>query len=104
MQLASKAKKFFYAGCLILLLSKLGDVTRPQAGFYWQRSTQTLTKLLKSWQSQKRAILPEADVLVSMHGTQPLVMGGGDPYVRALMRTITASEANVTHPYNVVYG
>ncbi|MGB5634643.1 MAG: glycoside hydrolase family protein [Waterburya sp.] len=63
-----------------------------------------MTKLLKSWQSQKRAILPEADVLVSMHGTQPLVMGGGDPYVRALMRTITASEANVTHPYNVVYG
>ncbi len=104
MQLASKAKKFFYAGCLILLLSKLGDVTRPQAGFYWQRSTQTLTKLLKSWQSQKRAILPEADVLVSMHGTQPLVMRGGDPYIRALMRTITASEANVAHPYNVVYG
>ncbi|MCW6038317.1 glycoside hydrolase family protein [Spirulina subsalsa FACHB-351] len=37
-------------------------------------------------------------------GTQPLVMEGGDPYIRALMRTITASEANVTHPYTVLYG
>ncbi len=37
-------------------------------------------------------------------GTQPLVMEGGDPYIRALMRTITASEANVTKPYNVIYG
>jgi len=35
---------------------------------------------------------------------QPLVMQGGDPYIRALMRTITASEANVSHPYNVIYG
>ncbi len=35
---------------------------------------------------------------------QPLVMQGGDPYIRALMRTITASEANVKHPYNVIYG
>jgi muramidase (phage lysozyme) len=31
-------------------------------------------------------------------------MEGGDPYIRALMRTITASEANVTRPYNVIYG
>jgi muramidase (phage lysozyme) len=36
--------------------------------------------------------------------TQPLVMKGGDPYIRALMRTITASEANVSQPYNVIYG
>ncbi|ACK70092.1 glycoside hydrolase family 24 [Gloeothece citriformis PCC 7424] len=35
---------------------------------------------------------------------QPLVMTGGDPYIRALMRTITASESNVERPYNVLYG
>ena len=37
-------------------------------------------------------------------GTQPLVMSGGDPYLRALMRTISASESNVMRPYHVVYG
>lgn len=39
-----------------------------------------------------------------IHGTQPLVMKGGDPYIRALMRTITASEANDPQPYHVIYG
>lgn len=34
----------------------------------------------------------------------PLMMQGGDPYVRALMRTISASEANVPRPYAVIYG
>jgi muramidase (phage lysozyme) len=34
----------------------------------------------------------------------PLVMRGGDPYIRALMRTISASESNVSRPYHVVYG
>lgn len=37
-------------------------------------------------------------------GTQALVMDGGDPYIRALMRTISASESNVLRPYNVLYG
>lgn len=37
-------------------------------------------------------------------GTQPLMMKGGDPYIRALMRTISASEANVSEPYRVIYG
>lgn len=40
----------------------------------------------------------------NIYKTQPLVMKGGDPYIRALMRTITASEANVRQPYNVLYG
>ncbi len=39
-----------------------------------------------------------------MPGTQPLVMQGGDPYIRALMRTISASESNVVRPYNVLHG
>ncbi len=34
----------------------------------------------------------------------PLVMKGGDPYVRALMRTISASEANSKRPYSLLYG
>ncbi len=35
---------------------------------------------------------------------QLLVMKGGDPYIRALMRTISASEANNDRPYSVLYG
>jgi muramidase (phage lysozyme) len=47
----------------------------------------------------------EQTVKVSgISGTQPLVMKGGNPYIRALMRTISASEANVSTPYNVLYG
>ncbi|MDJ0733269.1 MAG: glycoside hydrolase family protein [Nostocaceae cyanobacterium] len=34
----------------------------------------------------------------------PLVMKGGDPHLRALMRTISASEANTKRPYAVLYG
>jgi muramidase (phage lysozyme) len=34
----------------------------------------------------------------------PLVMEDGDPYIRALMRTISASESNVDDPYAVIYG
>lgn len=34
----------------------------------------------------------------------PLEMEGGDPYIRALMRTISASEANVPQPYSILYG
>jgi muramidase (phage lysozyme) len=30
-------------------------------------------------------------------------MKGGDPYIRALMRTISASEANFIYPYHVLY-
>lgn len=35
--------------------------------------------------------------------SQPLVMEGGDPYIRALMRTISAAESNLPQPYNVLY-
>jgi muramidase (phage lysozyme) len=38
------------------------------------------------------------------NGTVPLVMSGGDPHIRALMRTISASESNVPNPYAVIYG
>ena len=34
----------------------------------------------------------------------PLAMAGGDPHLRALMRTISASESNDRNPYAVIYG
>ncbi len=34
----------------------------------------------------------------------PLEMEGGDPYIRALMRTISASESNTSDPYRLLYG
>ncbi|MBD2663617.1 glycoside hydrolase family protein [Richelia sinica FACHB-800] len=34
----------------------------------------------------------------------PLVMKEGDPYIRALMRTISASEASGKRPYSLLYG
>lgn len=48
--------------------------------------------------------LSSSDYPLTIKGTKPLAMKGGDPYIRALMRTITASEANVAQPYNVIYG
>ena len=103
MQLVSKAKKFFYLGCLALLLSKVVNVSQPQKNFSWQAGKQTLTKLLEYWHLEK-SIPSATNFPLSNQGTQPLVMQGGDPYIRALMRTITASEANVSRPYNVIYG
>ncbi len=34
----------------------------------------------------------------------PLAMTGGDPHIRALMRTISASESNMDKPYHLLYG
>ncbi|MGD1854496.1 MAG: muramidase [Leptolyngbyaceae cyanobacterium] len=34
----------------------------------------------------------------------PLAMTGGDPHIRALMRTISASESNMDRPYHLLYG
>ena len=55
--------------------------------------------LLLHWQEQK------GTPCVSAVGYKaPLAMRGGDPYIRALMRTISASESNVACPYRVLYG
>ena len=43
-------------------------------------------------------------IIVSIYGSPPLVMEGGNPRIRALMRTISSSEANYMNPYNVIYG
>ncbi|HEY9702501.1 MAG TPA: glycoside hydrolase family protein, partial [Allocoleopsis sp.] len=55
------------------------------------------------WQScSDRSVFSPKDS--QRKGTQPLVMKGGDPYIRALMRTISTSESNYTRPYNIIYG
>ncbi len=53
-----------------------------------------LLSLLLSCQSGESGRSPTSEFFNKNKGTQPLVMKGGDPYIRALMRTITASEAN----------
>ncbi|MEM9138089.1 MAG: glycoside hydrolase family protein [Cyanobacteria bacterium P01_F01_bin.42] len=48
----------------------------------------------------RRSLLPVAPV-----GTiAPLAMEGGNPHVRALLRTISASESNDASPYTLLYG
>ncbi|GAC1451818.1 MAG: hypothetical protein NVS2B14_21240 [Chamaesiphon sp.] len=44
------------------------------------------------------------ELTTGVHRVQHLVMKGGDPYIRALMRTISASEANDPMPYSIIYG
>ncbi|MEC4983227.1 MAG: glycoside hydrolase family protein [Oscillatoria sp. PMC 1068.18] len=63
-----------------------------------------LTSLLFLVWNLERGQINWLDRGSSLKGTQPLVMQGGDPYLRALMRTISASEANVPQPYRVIYG
>ena len=104
MQLANRAKKFFYLGCLLLILARLASIPPSRKDVYWQRSQQILTKLYRYWHSSGSKSVTAKNYTPNIYGTQPLAMGGGDPYIRALMRTITASEANVKRPYHVIYG
>ncbi|WP_442921555.1 glycoside hydrolase family 24 protein [Microcoleus sp. S36a_D3] len=48
--------------------------------------------------------LPFSQSASDVRKSPPLAMKTGDPYIRALMRTISASESNVSRPYHVVYG
>jgi muramidase (phage lysozyme) len=41
---------------------------------------------------------------VSHTAYPPLAMNSGDPYIRALMRTISVSESNDPNPYKLLYG
>lgn len=61
----------------------------------------TLGLLILVWHgfSQKNSSgIKEADYIPA------LVKKGGNPYIRALMRTISESEANDSDPYNLLYG
>ena len=99
-------KIFYLIGIGFLLSSLQGYVSRQQLRSHFQTSLNMLSRVHKYFdrQQQKRSPSIPTDYPPSITGTQPLVMKGGDPYIRALMRTITASEANVSKPYNVIYG
>lgn len=47
---------------------------------------------------------PQQEVRTFDGGNAPLVMQGGDPYIRALMRTISMSESNYPNPYAIIHG
>lgn len=55
-------------------------------------------------QSLPRPSLRQIQETVWVSHPEPLAMAGGDPYIRALMRTISAAESNTNQPYNVLYG
>jgi muramidase (phage lysozyme) len=58
------------------------------------------TILIFGHPSRRRAPIPTFETAK----TPPLMMTGGDPYIRALMRTISSSESNDRRPYSVLYG
>ncbi len=67
-----------------------------------------LCGIIMFWPKDPNPIYPDADELIAELAEQqswpPLAMTGGDPYIRALMRTISASESNYVKPYKVLYG
>lgn len=73
--------------------------------FWWQTTIVGLLSsvlLILSWQQiEQRKISVNKNF---NYFPPPLVMTGGDPYIRALMRTISASEAQDSAPYNLLYG
>lgn len=93
------------AVALIFWLISCQAIQRQPSGYFsWQGSQKQLSE-------PRLAIDLLADTLVANTPTspadvmiQPLMMTGGDPYIRALMRTISASEANEPNPYAVLYG
>lgn len=56
------------------------------------------------WVANLRGNLQLSQPASEVRKSPPLAMKTGDPYIRALMRTISASESNVSRPYHVVYG
>ena len=72
--------------------------------FKWQATViglSTLALLILLWLSfgeQKASRFKDADYIPL------LVMTDGNPYIRALMRTISASEARDSDPYTLLYG
>ncbi len=97
--------KIFYVICIGLVLSSLqGYVNRETWRSHIRNSLKVFSKIHQYFEEKKSPSRSPINYPPSVSGTQPLVMEGGDPYIRALMRTITASEANVSKPYNVIYG
>lgn len=64
-----------------------------------------LSGLANIFIQEKKTELKKASqqLISSIYGNPTLVMEGGNPYIRALMRTISASESNYINPYHVIY-
>jgi muramidase (phage lysozyme) len=58
------------------------------------------------WFNKNKIELKKASqyIIAQIYYSAPLTMDGGNPYLRALMRTISVSEANYLNPYYVIYG
>lgn len=102
-QKSNFSNKIFYAVCLVLVLFGLKGISIKQLQGFTGNSARLISKINQYFNPSRSRFTPQA-YPPSVEGTQPLVMEGGDPYIRALMRTITASESNVSRPYNVIYG
>lgn len=65
-----------------------------------------LSGFISFWLKDKKFELKKAsqEIIANMYYSPPLNMKGGNPYLRALMRTISASEASYINPYHVIYG
>ena len=86
-----------YGPLLITILMFVGVIG---VLFHW--SSPTRSYLPKLWFNPPRLLgLGSANWVDS---PLPLAMAGGDPYIRALMRTISASESNMDQPYHLLYG
>ena len=104
MQFIDKAGRLFYLGCLILVLFQLkSQIDKTQVRSYLRTSRQLLSRITRTWH-EDNSTTSYSRRNAGLYTTPPLIMKGGDPYIRALMRTITASEANVARPYHVIYG
>ena len=87
-----------YGPLLITILMFLGVIG---VLFHWS-SPQMRWRLPKAWFDPSQFLqLGSADWVAS---PLPLAMVGGDPHIRALMRTISASESNMDQPYRLLYG
>lgn len=81
-----KTKSRPWRGILVILGLGLGGLG------YWTFIRPDLPKVQALWRKWQPGEIA------------PLVMTGGDPHVRALMRTISVSEANDPSPYTLLYG
>ncbi|MEM6502370.1 MAG: glycoside hydrolase family protein [Cyanobacteria bacterium P01_C01_bin.89] len=77
------------------------------ASFFWGMAVCASGLAMMYW-LQNRGTLPQLfgapTELSNGFKSPPLAMEGGDPHLRALMRTISASESNYERPYDVIYG
>jgi muramidase (phage lysozyme) len=83
-------------------LTRQGFQTFRKVGL---RNQLILAGLLVSFVTLKPPLIPlERYFQPSSAMYPPLAMTDGDPYVRALMRTISTSESNDLEPYSLLYG